>query len=183
MEPVNNILSVWVQNALNGDSKAQSQLYQQYCKAMFHICTRMTGNKEQAEDLLQDAFVIAFKNLHQLKEANQFGGWLRRIVVNECIRFSKKTVRWLEWEEQFEEMADTDHTAWWKTVDLNMVHQQIKALPDGCREVFNLYALEDLSHKEIASQLGCSESTSKSQYHRAKQLLRERINTQIALHG
>jgi RNA polymerase sigma factor (sigma-70 family) len=183
LEPANNIHSVWVQNALKGDSKAQSQLYQQYSKAMFHICTRMTGNRAQAEDILQDAFIIAFKNLHQLKEAVQFGGWLRRIVVNECIRFSRKTVRLQEWEDHFEEIADDHSEAWWKTVDLDMVHQQIKALPDGCREVFNLYALEDLSHKEIATQLGCSESTSKSQYHRAKQLLRERINTQIALHG
>ncbi len=183
MEPANNIHSVWVQNALKGDSKAQSHLYQQYSKAMFHICTRMTGNREQAEDVLQDAFVLAFKNLHQLKDAVQFGGWLRRIVVNECIRFSKKTIRWQEWEDHFEEIAMDDSTAWWKTVDLNMVHQQIKALPDGCREVFNLYAVEDLSHKEIASQLGCSESTSKSQYHRAKQLLRKRINAQMALHG
>jgi RNA polymerase sigma-70 factor (ECF subfamily) len=172
-----------VQNALNGDSKAQSHLYQQYSKAMFHICIRMTGNREQAEDLLQDAFIIAFKNLHQLKESQQFGGWLRRIVVNECISFSKKKVRWKEWEDHFEDIADDNSVAWWKTVSLEMVHQQIKALPDGCREIFNLYALEDLSHREIAHQLGCSESTSKSQYHRAKQLLREKINTQIALHG
>jgi len=168
---------------MKGNALAQGQLYQLYCKAMFQICIRMTGNKEQAEDLLQDAFMLAFKNLHQLKEPLQFGGWLRRIVVNECIRQSKKQIRLEPWEEQLEEKVDEEGLAWWKTVSLAMLHQQIKALPDGCREIFNLYAIEDLGHKEIAQQLGISESTSKSQYHRAKQLLRTRISATIALHG
>ncbi len=64
-----------------------------------------------------------------------------------------------------------------------MVHQEIKALPDGCRQVFNLYVLEDYSHKDIAGELGISESTSKSQYHRARQLLKERITKKIQVHG
>ena len=183
METTNNIPATLVQQAMKGNALAQGQLYELYSKAMFQICIRMTGNREQAEDLLQDAFIQAFKKLDQLKEPLQFGGWLRRIVVNECIRHSKKQIRLDPWEDHLEERADEEGMAWWKTVSLDQLHLQIKALPDGCREIFNLYAIEDLSHKAIAEQLGISESTSKSQYHRAKQLLRTRISTAIQIHG
>ena len=150
---------------------------------MFNICIRMTSNRSDAEDILQDAFIIAFRNLHQLKDALQFGGWLKRIVVNECIRFSKKTIYWNDWEEEKTQQIADEATEWWKTVDFNIIHQEIKGLPDGCRQVFNLYVLEDYSHKAIAESLGISESTSKSQYHRARQLLKERITKQLQIHG
>ncbi len=150
---------------------------------MFNICTRMTGNRKDAEDILQDAFIIALRSLHQLKDEKQFGGWLKRIVINECIRFSKKNIRWTDWEEERMNGAANEEIEWWKTVDFNIIHNEIKALPDGCREIFNLFVVEDFSHKEIAAQLGVSESTSKSQYHRARQLLKERIMKQIQIHG
>ena len=183
LEPANNILTLLVQKAVKGNASAQSQLYQQFSKAMFHICIRMTGNSSAAEDILQDAFLLAFKNLHQLKEANQFGGWLKRIVVNECIRQSKQKWQWQDWEEQHDQIPEDQEEAWWKHVNIEMVYQQIKALPDGCREIFNLYVFEDYAHKEIATLLAISESTSKSQYHRAKQILKEKISKQIALNG
>ena len=150
---------------------------------MFNICMRMTGNRSNAEDILQDAFIIAFRSLHQLKEEAQFGGWLKRIVVNECIRFSRKHIIWNEWEEEKQNQVADEETEWWKTVSFEIIHNEIKALPDGCRQVFNLYVVEDLGHKEIAERMGISESTSKSQYHRARTLLRERITKQLAIHG
>ena len=150
---------------------------------MFNICMRMTGNRNDAEDLLQDAFIIAFKSLHQLKDAVQFGGWLKRIVVNECIRFSKKNVRWNDWEEEKGQHIADEETEWWKTVNFEIIHREIRGLPEGCRQVFNLYVLEDYSHKAIADNLGITESTSKSQYHRARQLLKERITKQLQIHG
>lgn len=143
----------------------------------------MTGNLTDAEDLLQDAFLIAFRSLGQLKDPLQFGGWLKRIVVNECIRFGKKNIRWDEWDDDKNRQIAEEDTEWWKTVSFGVIHQEIKELPEGCRQVFNLYVVEDYSHKEIAAQLGISESTSKSQYHRARQLLRERITKQLQLHG
>ncbi len=150
---------------------------------MFNICIRMTGNRNDAEDILQDAFIQAFRKLHQLKEAQLFGGWLKKIVVNECIRYSKKSFNWESWEDERNNQLINDETEWWKTVDFNIIHQEIKSLPDGCRQVFNLFVVEDFSHKEIAEQLNISESTSKSQYHRARQLLKERISKQIEIHG
>lgn len=143
----------------------------------------MTGNRSDAEDVLQEAFIIAFNSLHQLKEEKQFGGWLRTITVNECIRHSKKNFYWNEWDEvQYENVAN-EETEWWKKVNFEVIHKEIRNLPDGCRQVFNLYVLEDYSHKEIAENLGISESTSKSQYHRARQLLKERITKQLQIHG
>jgi RNA polymerase sigma-70 factor (ECF subfamily) len=183
LETQNYILTNLVTKARKGNADAQSSLYQQFCKAMFNICFRMTGNRSDAEDVLQDAFVAAFKNLHQLKEDVQFGGWLRRIVINECIKHSKKSFYWNEWEEVHHEHRTEDPAEWWQQIDMAMVHHQIKNLPDGCRQVFNLYVVEDFSHKQIADNLGISESTSKSQYFRAKQLLKERITKHIQLHG
>ncbi|MBW0177196.1 sigma-70 family RNA polymerase sigma factor [Sediminibacterium sp.] len=172
-----------MRKACLGDQPSQAWLYRQYSKAMFNICTRMTGNLSDAEDLLQESFMIAFRNLKQLKEPAQFGGWLKRIVVNECIRFCKKNTYQTAWDDHWDETLSNEEPEWWQTVDIKMVHQEIKNLPDGCRQVFNLYVLEDYSHKDIASHLGISESTSKSQYHRARQLLKERITKQIQVHG
>ncbi len=183
MEPNNNILQVLVQRAVKGEASAQALLYQQYCKAMFHVCLRITNNQHSAEDILQDAFILAFKNLHQLKDSAQFGGWLKRIVVNECIRQIKQNWTWQDWEEVRTQISDEEEVEWWKTVNIEMVYEQIKALPDGCKQIFNLYVFEDYSHKEIAALLYISESTSKSQYHRARQLLKEKITQQMAIHG
>ncbi len=183
MEKANNIQTAVVRKACKGDVEAQALLYHQYSKAMFNICTRMTGNLNDAEDILQDAFVIAFRNLYQLREPTQFGGWLKRIVVNECIRFSKKNTRWNEWNDQINDTLADDPTEWWTNISLDIIHREIKGLPDGCRQVFNLYVLEDYSHKEIAESLSISESTSKTQYRRARQLLKERITMQMQVHG
>lgn len=183
MEKEITIQTAVVRKACLGDQASQEWLYRQYSKAMFNICIRMTGHQSDAEDLLQESFMIAFRNLQQLKEPAQFGGWLKRIVVNECIRFCKKNTYLTTWDEQWDETLSNEEPGWWQTVDIKMVQQEIKNLPDGCRQVFNLYVLEDYSHKDIATHLGISESTSKSQYHRARQLLKERIIKQIQVHG
>jgi RNA polymerase sigma factor (sigma-70 family) len=182
LEQANTIQTAVVRKACKGDAEAQAWLYNQYSKSMFNICTRMTGNRNDAEDVLQDAFIIAFRNLVQLKDPMQFGGWLKRIVVNECIRYGKKNFYWNEWEDERNNQPE-DEAEWWKTINFEIIHREIKGLPDGCRQVFNLFVVEDYSHKDIADQLGISESTSKSQYHRARQLLKERITKQLQIHG
>lgn len=175
MEPVTNILIAVVKQAGEGDEKAQNLLYRQYAKAMFNICMRMAANRQDAEDLLQESFVLAFRNLKQLRQEVNFGGWLKRIVINECVRYSKKKVHWKELEEHHYELPETDQAEWIMEISFERINEEIKKLPQACRTVFNLYALENYSHKEIAVVLGISESTSKSQYHRARQLLKERI--------
>ncbi len=169
---VNNTL---VSSAQKGNAEALKLLYLQYNKAMFNICIRLMGNSEDAEDVLQDAFVLAFKGLNQLKETAQFAGWLKRIVINECIRQGKKRNSYSEWEEEKHDIPDEEEKSWWNDVTMVELHQQIKSLPDGCRQIFTLYAVENFSHKDIGAVMGVSEGTSKSQYHRAKQLLREKL--------
>jgi len=115
--------------------------------------------REDAEDLLQELFILAFRNLPQLKGKAYFGGPLKRIVINECIRYSPRKLRWQELEE----------------ISFEWVNEEIKKMPQACRTVFNLYALENYSHRQIAETLRITESTSKSQYHCARRLLRDRI--------
>ncbi|MFY7652421.1 MAG: RNA polymerase sigma factor [Chitinophagaceae bacterium] len=166
-----------VQEAQNGSREAFAQLYQAFSKAMFAICVRMTGNTTEAEDILHDAFIKAFKQLQQLKDAQLFGGWLRTIVINECIRCTKtkKGIFSLEDDEPNDWIDDKTEESWWLNIDVALVLKEVKALPDGCREIFNLYVLENMSHKEIAHQLQITEGTSKSQYHRARKLLKEKL--------
>lgn len=169
-----------VLQAGNGNAAAQAVLYNTFSKAMFSICMRMAAGRAQAEDILHDAFILAFKNLGQLKQPEAVAGWLRRIVINECTRQSKNKIIW-EHCEEIHDAIITNETDWWEGISLDKVHLEIKNLPDGCRQVFVLYALEDYTHKEIAASLGISESTSKSQYHRSRSLLRERILRQLKL--
>jgi RNA polymerase sigma-70 factor (ECF subfamily) len=135
----------------------------------------MTGDAQNARDVLQDAFILAFKHLKQVKDHRQFGGWLRRIVINECIRFSKRSATWQSLDDSIHEPAPPEEPGFWANISMELIHEAIKHLPEGCRQVFVLYVLEDFSHKEIANHLGISESTSKSQYQRARKLLQERI--------
>lgn len=166
-----------------GDRSAQAELYRLYSTSMYNICIRMTGNAADGQDMLQDAFIDAFRHLGQLKQPGAFAGWLRRIVINKCIQLSKERVRWQSvGQERVEDIADQE-TAWWLNTPFQQVQDEIKNLPGGCREVFVLFALEDYGHKEIAKNLGISESTSKSQYQRARKLLRERITKKMHLNG
>ena len=183
LEPANTIPTAIVERAVHGDADAQALLYQQYAKAMFNICIRMAGNRRDAEDILQEAFLKAFQQLQQLREAALFGGWLKKIVINECIGYSKRSFYWDDWNDAADNIVDEDTSPWWASVSLRLLHNTIKKLPEGCRQIFVLYAMEDHSHKEIAAELGISEGTSKSQYHRAKQLLKEKISIQINIYG
>lgn len=178
-----NIQTAVIRRAASGDTDAQAWLYQQYSRAMYNICIRMTGHVPDAEDVLHDAFISAFDALGSLKDPAAFGGWLKQIVINTCIRRMKKAVTWQEWQYEAHEHLQDEAAAWWTTVSLARIHEAIKKLPDGCREIFVLYALEDFQHKQIAAQLGITEGTSKSQYHRARKLLRESITSQILTNG
>jgi RNA polymerase sigma factor (sigma-70 family) len=179
----NAIQTAVVQKAAKGDVDSKTWLYEQYSKAMYNICIRMAGNQTDADDILQEAFMSAFKNLHQLKEAVQFGGWLKRITVNECIKQCKKISSWIELNEDLNKQPELNENDWWEGVSLQQIHNEIKLLPNGCRQIFTLYAMEDYSHKQIAENLGVSESTSKSQYHRARTILKEKIKQQILVNG
>ncbi len=134
-----------------------------------------------AEDVLQDSFLSAFKNLKSYKGTASFGSWLKRIVVNNAINLAKKRRLDLEsmddvgeYDELVEVREDND-----LSYDVKMVTEGISRLPDGYRLVLTLYLLEGYDHKEIAEILGITESTSKSQFNRSKKKLREILREEL----
>jgi RNA polymerase sigma-70 factor (ECF subfamily) len=159
-----------------GNSKAQQQLYTQYVKAMYNICRRMTNNEAEAEDVLQDAFSDAFYRLNSFRYESTFGAWLKRIVVNHCINHLKKRKADLVpmndltiLDSWYEEIQDDEEAK----LSVSRILKASELLPEGYRVIFSLYLLEGYDHTEISEIMGITESTSKSQFLRAKQKIRE----------
>ncbi|HCE59052.1 MAG TPA: RNA polymerase [Prolixibacteraceae bacterium] len=164
-----------IQRCKKNDEKAQLQLYRLYSKRMFNLAVRMTGDVGEAEDVLQDSFVKALTELHKLKDENAFGGWLKRIVINRSIdKIRNKKFKFLSIETIHELKMEIPEELD-ESVDPEIVHHLIKKLPDGAREILVLRALEGFKHAEIAEKLRISESTAKTQFFRAKQLLAKMI--------
>jgi len=159
-----------------GNQKAQYQLYSLYSKAMFNICLRMLNNREEAEDLLQDSFCDAFMKLGSFRYDSSFGAWLKRIVINKCINWiQKKKIKLIFPDEMEEPVTKIEPEVDYEEISLDVmrIHRAIGQLPDGYRVIFSLYALEGYDHSEISEITGISESTSKSQYLRAKERIKE----------
>ena len=158
-----------------GDVRAQYQLYSLYSRAMYNICYRMTGNQEEAEDMLQEAFSYAFSKLGSFRFESSFGAWLKRIVVNTCINHLKKRRVELVYADQHNDPEQEDDTVDYEEIHFKVeeVMKALEKLPEGYRVVFSLYLLEGYDHREISGILGISESTSKSQYLRAKLKMKE----------
>ncbi len=134
----------------------------------------MVGNKQDAEDILQDAFCLAYLNIGSLRSDESFGAWIKKIVINQCLKFLRSRIVFADLDlnkHDYEEDNNID------MYDFQMqdINDEIQKLPDGCRVVFNLFLLENYSHKQVAEMLGISESTSKSQYQRARQLLQKQL--------
>jgi RNA polymerase sigma factor (sigma-70 family) len=162
-----------------GNRKAQYQLYKLYSKAMFNICYRMLNSIEEAEDLLQESFAEAFNKLESFRFESTFGAWLKRIVVNRCINHLKKRRADLVFTEELPEPKPNHEESDFEQIQLELmkVHKAMELLPDGYRVIFSLYLIEGYDHSEIAQIMGITESTSKSQFSRARQKIKEIINT------
>lgn len=162
-----------IAGSLRGDNRARYQLYQLYSKAMFNVCFRMMNNREEAEDMLQEAFVTAFQKLDTFRNESGFGTWLKTIVVRTCINALNK--RKLELHltddmQRYEQAGEEPEESLYTTQD---ILEAMRQLPEGGRVIFSLYLLEGYDHAEIASILNITESTSKSQYMRAKRRVYE----------
>lgn len=158
-----------------GDRQAQSRLYHRYAQSMLNVAYRIVWNKEDARDVLQEAFIKIFKGMGTLKNVRTFPAWVKRIVVNTAINHHKKNGQW-----SFHELKDHDTIEAIDEIDeasiqLNIknVKQCLLRLPKGYRTVLNLYLIEGYDHKEIASILDISVSTSITQYNRGKKRLKE----------
>ena len=170
-----------VEESLAGSIKAQHQLYKLYAGAMFYTCYHMMHSREEAEDMLQEAFSEAFITLDRFRFESTFGTWLKRIVVNKCINEIKRKKTDLKfsddmghYEESYVEEEDV-----LPNLNIKLVKEAMNGLPEGGRLIFQLYLLEGYDHREIAQILGMSESNSKSQYMRAKNKIRELLKDRI----
>ena len=171
LNPANKDL---VSKCQQGDRRAQFALYQQYSKAMFNICLRMMGGRDQAEDVLQISFVDVFKNLDSYRFEASLGSWIKRIVVNNCITAIKRKKMYFDSiDDEHMQIADFQ-TEQESTVHMSVekIKQAMTLLPDGYRTVFSLYLFEGYDHQEIGEILSVSEATSKSQFSRAKKKMR-----------
>lgn len=160
--------------SLRNDAAAQEALYNRFGPKMLGVCYRFARNREDAEDMLQEAFIKVFTQLHQYRSEGSLEGWIRRIIVHTCINIIKKN-------KKFTETVDIVHANSLiiqedfipSIMQAKQVVECIRLLPIGYRTVLNLYAIEGYSHREISQMLEIEESTSRSQYTRAKALLEE----------
>lgn len=170
-DPEQNLL----QRCLKGESKAQFVLYNRYVTAMYNTAIRLLPHTPEAEDVLQESFTKVFQQLHTFRSDSSLGAWIKRIVVNtalNCLR-EKRKLHFVTLENGTDrEDEPCEETDQW---DARTLHEAVKKLPDGCRVVFTLFAIEEMGHKAIASALGISESTSKTQYMRARKLLKDHL--------
>jgi RNA polymerase sigma-70 factor (ECF subfamily) len=157
---------------LNNNPTAQRELYNKYSPKMLSVCYRFAQNREDAEDMLQEGFIKIFNGMQSFENKGAFEGWMRKIMVHSCINFLKHYKKLgqnahLEFAENIEIKEETIPSI----LQAKQVVECIRLLPIGYRTVLNLYAIEGYSHKEIAELLDIEESTSRSQYTRAKSLL------------
>jgi len=161
-----------IKDCLRGKPQAQKQLYDAFAETMLGVCYRYTKSMADAEDVLQESFVKVFTHLHQYKEEGQLGGWIRKIVVNTALNYLKRS-RNYQTELVFHD--DGLHPVSDDNPAMNMAVKEIAALirqlPTGYQTIFNLHAIEGFSHVEIGQMLGIKDTTSRSQYLRARSLL------------
>jgi RNA polymerase sigma factor (sigma-70 family) len=167
-----------------GDAKAQRMLYDLFKGQLMGLCRRYTRDRDEAHDILQEGFIRIFNNLKQLESSEKIESWMKTIVVNVAINYYHKTktkdllFKTIDNVDSGEEMF----SASLNTVSDDYLLSLINALPDGCRIIFNMVAIEGYSHVEVAEMLKVSEGTSRSQFHYAKQLLKQKLKCHNLAH-
>lgn len=169
-----------IESCRKGNRIGQKELYDRFARKMMGVCYRYVNDKETASDLLQDGFVKVFQSLESYSGIGSFEGWVRKIFVNTALEYLRKS-------DVLREATDLDNTAELIQPDSSVISAMttnelmmlVQELPPGFRTVFNLFAIEGYSHKEIGDMLNITESTSRSQFTRARQMLQKKVN---ALH-
>ena len=163
-----------LEGCCRNDRKAQEYLYNQYSGKLYVIALRYTKSQQEAEDVIQEAFIKIFNKIGEFKRKSKLETWLTRVVINTALNSQRSKLYMFP-------MADVSEINLEEDVSLARFEWQdllkmIQSLPSGCQVIFNLFAIEGFNHNEIAEMLGISEGTSKSQYSRAKKLLKELIS-------
>lgn len=166
-----------IESCKRGDRAGQKELYNRFARKMMGVCYRYVNDMETSSDLVQDGFVKVFQSLDSYTGLGSFEGWVRKIFVNTALEYLRKN-------DVLREAVDLDNTTELTHPDssaissmtANELMKLVQELPSGFRMVFNLFAIEGYSHKEIGDMLNITESTSRSQYTRARQLLQKKIS-------
>lgn len=167
-----NIHQEIIDECRQGNQKAQFRLYKLYYKGMYSVCLRILNDEMEAEDVMQEAFLSAFKKIDTYKGEVSFGAWLKKIVVNRSLdHLKKRKVKFEEINERTTQIEDYQMET--KEVNQTMIKTAIQKLPDGYRVILSLYLIEGYDHEEISQILGISNSNSRIQFLRAKNKLRE----------
>ncbi len=165
-----------IKGCIKRDRQAQKILYERYADIFLGVCNRYAANIAEAEDILQEGFVKVFFHLQEFSGAGSFFNWMRRIMINTAITYYHKNLKHRYYDE-IEKMYDAPHAEVPDKSDFTREEllEVIQSLPPGYRMIFNLYAIEGYKHKEIAEMLEIDVNTSKSQYSRAKKMIRHKL--------
>jgi RNA polymerase sigma-70 factor (ECF subfamily) len=167
-----------IDGCAKGDRAAQRAFYERYCGRMMAMCQRYAKSTQEAEDILQEGFIKIFGSIASFRQEAKLTTWMTRIMINTALNMQRQKIYLLP-------MVDVNDANLFEQgeVGLSDFHfteliRMVQSLPDGCRIIFNLFAIEGYGHKEIADMLNISEGTSKSQYNRAKSLLQAKLKAE-----
>ncbi len=162
-----------INGCISNERNAQRELYERYKRAMYTLAYRLTNDFDDANDILQDAFLEVFKNIAQFKKQSTLGAWIKAILIRKAYHKKQKLKLW----QLVEELPDNEFVEDWNDNQSNIeqIEKAIAALPDGFRAVFVLIEIEGFAHREVAEMLKISEGTSKSQLFHAKKKLKENL--------
>ena len=165
-----------IDSCREGNRVAQKVVYDRLAPRMFPVCIRYVGDRTVAEDILQDGFITLFTRLDSYKGDGSFEGWARKIFVTTALMYlRKKDALKMSDDLEVAKGLKTEVTGQIANIGYKELMEMVMSLPAGFRTVFNMYAVEGYSHKEIAGILGISEVTSRTQYSRARALLQSKI--------
>jgi RNA polymerase sigma factor (sigma-70 family) len=169
-----------INDCKNNDTKAQEQLYRLFSSKLFAICLKYSRSYAEAQDNLQDGFLIIFAKIHQFTFKGSFEGWIKRIMINNVLQ-QYRGVSFMEPLNENKNVSDDDEVEVDENIPLEYLMKIIQELPDRYRLVFNLYVMDGYSHKDISEMIGISIGTSKSNLSRGRMILKEKIEHYTAI--
>ena len=164
-----------IKGCAEGNRVFQKSLYDRYCRKMMAVCLRYARSTEEAEDILQEGFIKIFNSIGSFRSEAKLETWITRIIINTALNSHRQKLYMLPMVDVNDLQISEEDSLNLADFHLSDLITMVQSLPDGCRIVFNLFAIEGYGHKEIAEMLAISEGTSKSQYNRAKSLLRAKL--------
>lgn len=172
-----------LKGCLDGNSRDQELLYRRYSAKFFAVCLQYSESREEASDVLQESFIKIFTNLHSYSGEGSFEGWMRRVVVNTALEKyrSRYYLNKVDDLENFAEPNDAGDDSDYAGLEAGDLLEMVTKLPPQYRMVFNLYAIEGYSHREIAGMLSITEGTSKSNLSRARQILQKKVEIYLGI--